>query len=97
MQANNIKSSISLTGVNHTYSTVYSFVNQDGAEAGFKLQLGVDEVQKHLGMSRELNVEIQTNYRTEETKETHANKDNDSRKGNDNISNDHNRKTVVFF
>ena len=48
-------------------------------------------------MSRELNVEIQTNYRTEETKETHANKDNDSRQGNDNISNDHNRKTVVFF
>ena len=34
---------------------------------------------------------------TEETKETHTNKDNDSRKGNDNISNDHNRKTVVFF
>ena len=33
---------------------------------GFKLQLGVDEVQNHLGMSREINVEIQTNYRTME-------------------------------
>ena len=29
---------------------------EDGSDTGFKLQLGVDEAPKNLGMSRELNV-----------------------------------------
>jgi hypothetical protein len=75
MRANSIKSSISLPEVNHTDSTVYSFVNGDGAEAGFKLELGVDETSKDLGMSRELNVEMPKEagaitYRAEEMKDS---------------------------